>query len=106
MRLGRHETDLVGSWRTTSEGVEADDIARRIQVLVESHLVEIAVDQSGGDTLFLDPDDGRLWELTYPESYEHGGGPPRLTVTDRKAAELKYQVSKERPWTDRLTINR
>jgi hypothetical protein len=90
MKLERHEAHLVGAWTKTPDGVKADDVAQRIKVLVESHLVEIAVDASGWDTLFMDPDDGRFWELTYPESYEHGGGPPHLAVMDRSAAELKY----------------
>ena len=40
--------------------------------------------------LFRDPGDGRLWELTYPESGSQGGGPPRLTCIDADVARKKF----------------
>ena len=39
---------------------------------------KVATDSSGWDILYKDPRDGRFWELTYPDSSFHGGGPPRL----------------------------
>jgi len=68
----------------------ADDVARRITRLVESHLLELATSPSGWETLFRDPADGRLWELTWPQSTLPGGGPPRLTHVTAEAARLKY----------------
>lgn len=90
MKLQAHETKLVGRWLATDRGVVADDITERIKVLTSSHLKHLAVDSTGWDHLYADPDDGRLWELTYPESEWHGGGPPSLEVVSVDLAREKY----------------
>ena len=82
--------ELVGQWRATTAGVVADDVARRIEWLVAERLVHVAADASGWDVLYRDPRDGRLWERTYLDSGAHGGGPPRLALFNRGAAEAKY----------------
>jgi len=41
-------------------------------------------------TLYRDPDDGRYWERTYPQSELHGGGPPELRVLATEDARQKY----------------
>ncbi|MHB1530434.1 MAG: Imm27 family immunity protein [Acidiferrobacteraceae bacterium] len=56
----------------------ADDVCKRIIALTESHLQEIGRDASGWNTLYQDPTGGRYWELSYPQSELHGGGPPEL----------------------------
>jgi hypothetical protein len=38
-------------------------------------LKKLGHDQSSWDTLYRDPATGKLWEVTYPESQRHGGGP-------------------------------
>ena len=58
--------------------------------LVASHLVEIARDSTGWDTLYVDPDDGRFWEHIYPQSEMHGGGPPMLKHVSEEEARAKY----------------
>jgi immunity protein 27 of polymorphic toxin system len=42
--------------------------------------------------LYLDPVDGGYWELTYPQSEMHGGGPPQLVHISADAAKIKYGV--------------
>jgi hypothetical protein len=90
MKLRPNETDLIGSWFVTGKAVDSDAIARRIDLLVREHLRRLGSDSSGWDTLLEDPADGRLWELTYPQSDSAGGGPPRLTCVDRETARRKY----------------
>jgi len=46
----------------------------------------------GWSRLYLDPVDGRYWELIYPQSEIHGGGPPRLAHISADAAKIKYGV--------------
>jgi hypothetical protein len=84
------EMDLVGEWLATGKGVEADAVCSRIEWLVEHGLTQLGTDTSGWDTLYRDPRDGRLWELTHPRSEMHGGGPPRLTLIAPDVAATKY----------------
>ena len=85
------EVDLVGQWVPVGRGVQGDATCLRIQWLVSQRLERLGSDHtSGWETLFRDPRDGQLWELTYPQSEMHGGGPPRLRVITRQAAAAKY----------------
>jgi hypothetical protein len=90
MKLSPEERELRGAWVATAAGVVADEVAQRIEALRRGHLVEVASDPSGWDTLYRDPDDGRLWELTYPSSGTHGGGAPCLRQLDAETARARY----------------
>ncbi len=60
----------------------------RIAALIAGKLEKIA---SGNWTiLYRDPDDGRFWEITYPHSERHGGGPALLSVMSADAAKAAY----------------
>jgi hypothetical protein len=84
------ETMLRGRWLPTKSGIRPDATTRRIKRLIDNPLVKVAADESGWSTLYRDANDGRLWELTYPDSDMQGGGPPQLRCIDRKSAVLKY----------------
>jgi hypothetical protein len=84
------ETDLIGNWVAQGSIVVGDDTTLRIKWLIAKRLDRLAADSGGWDTLFRDARDGRLWELTYPESEIHGGGPPRLRVMQPEVAQSKY----------------
>lgn len=90
MKLKPDETDLLGKWLVVDGNVIADVNSERINALVEQYLEKVTADASGWDTLYRDPVDGRYWELTYPESSWHGGGPPRLTYLSYEQARAKY----------------
>ncbi len=96
MKLKPEEHDLIGSWRMQRDRVVADPIATRIQWLIGEHLLHLGTDASGWDELYRDPEDGRLWELTLPQSEMHGGGPPRLTCLSIDEARRKYGAVAER----------
>jgi hypothetical protein len=90
--LGPEEVDLRGDWRVQKDrSVVADTTEQRIEWLIAQKLQRIANDWSGWETLYRDPRDGRLWELTYPQSEMHGGGPRRLHVLSREEAVRKYE---------------
>jgi Immunity protein 27 len=55
-----------------------------------THLIKIGTDQSGWDALYHDPRTGLYWEVIYPESYMHGGGPRVLQRISAKAARKCY----------------
>ncbi len=86
------ETELVGHWLETPDGVVADHAARRIENLTTSYLSEVDQSEDGWSVLYVDPIDGRYWELTYPNSEMHGGGPPKLTALALSEAERRYEL--------------
>jgi hypothetical protein len=88
------EVALTGRWRETPDGVQADDVARRIEALTTSYLRAVAHASNGWSVLYEDPADGRYWELTYPMSDMHGGGPPSLIAIDPSDARERYNL----PW--------
>jgi hypothetical protein len=90
--LGPEEVDLRGDWLVQKDrAVIADETEQRIEWITTQKLQRIANDQSGWETLYRDPRDGRLWELTYPRSGMHGGGPRRLHIVSRDEAAAKYE---------------
>ena len=58
--------------------------------MVDEHLVQLDQREGGWTILYQDPSDGRFWELTYPESQMHGGGPPTLTELATEEVEGLY----------------
>ena len=65
----------------------------RIQQLVSQHLQRLGTADGGWSFLFRDPKDGRYWELTYPRSEMHGGGPARLTEVTQETAQERYDIT-------------
>lgn len=84
------EQEIRGKWIFQQGAVLADDNCQRIELLITEHLQKLGSDASGWDQLFLDPDDGRYWELTYPDSEQHGGGAPLLKCITENEARAKY----------------
>lgn len=84
------ETDLVGHWQAGARKITADATCSRIDWLVSRYLVPLGADPSGWDELYRDPETGHLWERTWPQPEQHGGGPPRLTRIEPAAACAKY----------------
>ncbi len=90
MNLKANETILIGEWKSVAGKLVADDVCTRINDLIAHHLVKIAESDTGWEILYLDPLDGRLWELSYPESNLQGGGPPMLKCVPKGEAYSRY----------------
>jgi hypothetical protein len=90
MKISPGETLLTGKWVEHQGRVRADETCSRIEELVQCHLEELARDTSGWEVLYRDPSDERLWELSYPYSELHGGGPPQLRNIGLEEARAKY----------------
>lgn len=90
MTLEPDEKEFVGAWKVVNGQVVEDEVSLRIRNLVREHLKLLATSPDGWDKLFCDPRDGRLWELTYPSSDAHGGGPPLLREILEQVARSKY----------------
>jgi immunity protein 27 of polymorphic toxin system len=89
--LAPDEGDLRGDLLVQKDrSVVADATEQRIEWLTKQKLQRVAKDSSGWETLYRDPKDGRLWELTYPQGGMHGGGPRRLHVVSQDEAVAKY----------------
>ena len=91
-KLNSQEYDIIGHWLKSDGRVVADNNCNRIDYLVNHALIRLASDLSGWLTLFQDPTDGRYWELSYPESSDHGGGPPRLRILTHEEAKNKFII--------------
>jgi len=94
--LFANETVLEGAWTSKDGRVIEDPVSLRIKWLIGNWLRRKATDATGWDTLYEDPHDGRLWELIYPHSEMHGGGPPLLRVVTDADALLKYSYARRR----------
>jgi hypothetical protein len=94
MKLSPTEIELVGKWVVVDGKARADANCERIEWLVTHHLRKVASSKQWGDweTLFQDPDDGRFWERTFPQSESQGAGPPRLAVLGAEQARVKYPL--------------
>jgi hypothetical protein len=90
MDIKPSETVLTGQWILQGGRPVADDVCSRILALTKSYLVEVARDASGWNALYRDPNDGRYWELSYPQGELHGGGPPQLRCLTADEARQKY----------------
>jgi hypothetical protein len=91
MSVGKDETLIVGTWKLVGGKLVADEACERIAYLVKSYLVKVSTDVTGWDFLYKDPQSGKYWELTYPQSELHGGGPPKLEMITVEAARGKYR---------------
>ena len=86
------ETELVGKWIVRDKQMIADATTDRIHWLLQNSLTRVA--DANWSNLWQDPRDGRYFELTFPESQVHGGGPPKLSHLIEMEARRKYNFAK------------
>jgi hypothetical protein len=92
MKLTNLQNKLMGKWIYQNDTIQKDIITQQIEWLISNHLKKIAIDKMGWEVLYIDPDDNRFWELTYPQSEMQGGGPPALINISKEEAEAKYSL--------------
>ena len=86
------KTELVGSWIMSNGRMTDDETSRVIEDLIKNLLRRLAVTSDGWETLYIDPRDQRLWELTFPKGEMQGGGPKALRLLTPAAAKQKYDL--------------
>jgi hypothetical protein len=89
--LQPNETELIGEWTFIDGKILGNEACNRIEYLINHILQKVGTDESGWDVLYRDPNDRRYWELTYPQSHMHGGGPPVLKRLSEEEAKAKYR---------------
>ena len=96
MSIAANETILTGGWIFDGTTNRADPVCERIHWLTAHYLKKLAISPQWGDweVIYLDPADGRYWELTYPEGELQGGGPPQLKTLPSDEAQQKYGLGK------------
>jgi hypothetical protein len=90
--IRQHENEIKGNWLFVGGVVQPDPACLRIQKLIRNCLVRLAASDNGWEVLYVDPEDGRFWELTYPQGEMHGGGPPKLQTLSLSEATVKYRL--------------
>jgi hypothetical protein len=65
-----------------SRRMTAKGDAERIDRLLTLELIKVANGADGWSQLYQHRSTGKFWELDYPESELHGGGPRRLRELD------------------------
>jgi regulator of RNase E activity RraB len=80
--IGEHEHQIVGSWILQDGQLTPDANCARIEHLITAYLKRIGASGDGWAIYFVDPS-GCRWELFYPQSHLHGGGPPTLQRSER-----------------------
>jgi hypothetical protein len=80
VELHPNERLLTGRWLYVDGDMKGDQVEERIEHLISNHLQQVAVSPQYGawQVLYVDPQDGRYWQLSYPNSEMHGGGPKEL----------------------------
>jgi len=72
--------EVIGKWIVDPSGrIVGDRAENQIWEVVRNHLTRMGDRESGWTILYRDPSDDSFWELTFPQSEMHGGGPAKLT---------------------------
>jgi hypothetical protein len=73
-------TELNDVWSFEGGRMVARGDAPAIDKMLEQELEKARVDESGWITIYRHRETGAFWELSYPQSEMHGGGPRRLRL--------------------------
>ncbi|MEL7344615.1 MAG: Imm27 family immunity protein [Pseudomonadota bacterium] len=83
---------LEGSWIKQGSSVVADHVELEIERRLREELQQVAISDDGWDRLLVDPLDNSYWDLTFPRSEMHGGGPKLLSPVSLEFAKTKYML--------------
>jgi len=93
-KIKPNERHIIGTWRVQDGSLVPDEACRRIESIISSGALElIARSEDGWRILYRNMEDGRLWELSYPEAESHGGGPPSLQYLSLEEASARYDIA-------------
>lgn len=83
--------EIIGKWIVDPTGrVVGDEAENQIQDLIQNRLIRLADREGGWTRLYRDRADNSYWELTFPNSEWHGGGPSKLTRLEMSRVQELY----------------
>ena len=85
-KLGDELRDL---WEADGTRMVERGDAAAIDEMLNRKLEKQKADASGWRVLYRHHDTGQFWELTYPQSHMHGGGPRLLRCLGDKASDWR-----------------
>jgi hypothetical protein len=92
MKIKNNETEIIGKWIVKDGEVIEDENSKRVHYLIKVYLNKVSKSESSGwESLYIDPNDKRYWELKYLNSECQGGGPPSLFCITEYDAMEKYR---------------
>lgn len=94
MNIQPNETSITGKWIIEDGKLVADAATNRINYLTANVLVEVARSEDGWSILYRDNNDGRFWELSYPDSEQHGAGAPYLRTRSECEIAKNYKLAR------------
>ena len=84
---------LLGSWVVKDSKVVTDAVGQEIEDRLRKYS-RLAKSKDGDwAILYIDRELNEFWELTYPQSHLHGGGPKALSRITEEEANLRYDFS-------------
>jgi len=84
------ENKIVGKWILKDGKIIGDKNNQLIEQMIENELVEISRKDGGWTVLYKSSIDNNYWELTFPQSELHGGGPKTLERLSFEDISTKY----------------
>ena len=73
--------EIIGKWILKNNQVVGDSNCELIDSMIKNELEKVGTSEDGWNILYKSRD-GKTWELSYPESDLHGGGPPKLCLIE------------------------
>ena len=92
-KIKSNETIIDSDWTKLPNHLtreKAFEVQKRIYWLKTNYLKKLV--DKGWEVLYIDTDDNRFWELTYPNGEIHGGGAPLLKNINKDIVLSKYGI--------------
>lgn len=83
---------ITGKWIKEGKNIIKDSNCALIKKKLTNDLIKVAISIDGWDILFKGRNFDLYWELTYPQSELHGGGPARLESFNYNEIKNKYSM--------------
>lgn len=84
---------IICEWKLQGKKIIESSECLDIKRMLESELIEIATRDDGWIKLLKHKTTDEIWELDYPQSEMHGGGPPTLENLSKMEIKARYGIN-------------